>query len=344
MAPRSLTTTDKFTRWVDVAFQAAVDDAGVNEHWLDLAGRAVRLLLVGQTSELLRPFTHLLRAPTDVADLTLCAWDTATTGIPPSWTVTDWDRRRFDEEAGVSLAARGYLADVGAWTLAHALYSKDRARAWYCLPTVASLRHQRCSPFHIPLSWWAADAGLQLVHAAAVGGPGGGVMLTGAGGAGKSTTALACVANGLGYAADDYCLARIDEPTVYGVFGTGKVFPHEAWRVPALGEQVARDGDDKAELYINERYPAQMVKAMPLVATFVPKVVPGRTSTAIEKISARECLLALAPSTMFQLPHSGARALAKMTKLVQARPTFRLLLGPDTSEVAATIARFLERG
>src|SRR5436190_545935 len=53
-----------------------------------------------------------------------------------------------------------------------------------------------CRPLLRLLHWWLADQPWQLVHGAAVGAAAGGVLVTGVGGAGKSTTALACVSAG----------------------------------------------------------------------------------------------------------------------------------------------------
>lgn len=333
-----------FVAALEATFDAATRVAETEERWLDIAGLPVKLVLVGGTRPLVRPFQHLLRAPAEAASLTICAWDGASTGIPPLWGPGEWHRIRFENEAGIVLDANRLVTDVSDLTMAYTLYDRERARAYYTVPALASLRHQRAAPFHIPISWWARDAGLQLVHAAAVGRPDGGVLLAGRGGAGKSTTALACVHAGLGYAADDYCLTSVDSaPMVYSLFGSGKVLPSQAWRVPGLGVVAADEGEDKAALYLNERFPERMCKAMPLRAIFVPKVVPGLAQSRIEPISARDTLLALAPSTIFQLPHAGGRALANMTALVRRCPGYRLQLGHDTSEVATTIARFLER-
>lgn len=74
-----------------------------------------------------------------------------------------------------------------------------------------------------------------------------GLLITGTGGAGKSTTALACVSAGLGYTADDYCMASIGkERMLYSVFGTEVLARH---LLPALARRgheqvvVAAHGD-----------------------------------------------------------------------------------------------------
>lgn len=55
-------------------------------------------------------------------------------------------------------------------------------------------------------SRWASDSGLILLHAAAVGWDGKGVLIAGRSGSGKSTFAVSCLTAGLDFVSDDYAL------------------------------------------------------------------------------------------------------------------------------------------
>jgi hypothetical protein len=64
-------------------------------------------------------------------------------------------------------------------------------------------------PFRIVLNSWFQRFGGQIIHGAAVGDEHHAVILAGAGGAGKSSTALSCLGHpGLYYLSDDLCLLR----------------------------------------------------------------------------------------------------------------------------------------
>ena len=67
-------------------------------------------------------------------------------------------------------------------------------------------------------------SGRQLVHAAAVGTDEGALLITGRGGVGKSTTALACLEAGMQFLGDDYVVVGLDpEPQVYRLYGSAKL-------------------------------------------------------------------------------------------------------------------------
>ncbi len=72
------------------------------------------------------------------------------------------------------------------------------------------LKHQKWAvivhPFVRNIFMWAQRHSLLILHAAAVGIDGHGVLIVGHGGTGKSTLACSCLAEGFDFISDDYCL------------------------------------------------------------------------------------------------------------------------------------------
>jgi hypothetical protein len=205
--------------------------------------------------------------------------------------------------------------------------------------------YETAAPFYIILSWWASARGWLFAHAGAVGTAAGGVLLVGPGGAGKSTSALACIGSPLGYAADDYCLVNGGaEPRVSSLYSSAKLvgavdlerFP----RLAPLVRNAARPADEKALLFLQRDYPGRLINGFPLRALVVPRVLGGRGARLVPTTPAA-ALAAMAPSTCIQLPGSGRGALTLMAGLVRRLPAFTLEFGPDLPAVPAALGDLL---
>src|SRR5262249_11008520 len=136
------------------------------------------------------------------------------------------------------------------------LFDSSTATGIYWTPTPAPLPDWvKASPLRCLLHWWAQSRGCQLVHAAAVGDERGAVLITGKSGIGKSTTALACLEQGLSYLGDDLVLLQLDPaPWVHSLYATAKVHRHQLARLPRLAALEGGGGstpDGKAVLFLH---------------------------------------------------------------------------------------------
>lgn len=225
------------------------------------------------------------------------------------------------------------------------IYDRDRRHAWMRFGPLDSIMNwEVATPFRKIMHWWAADRSLQLIHAAAVGDARGGVLLVGRSGSGKSTTALACLAAGLGYAGDDYCLVRPGTPPrVHGLYLSGKSHARTADLLPGLRERLLsaqRIDEGKSIVFADEIAPSSVALGFPLVAVVVPRITGGDRSR-LEPISAAESLRALAPSTVLQMPGKRAAGLARLADLVRSVPSWRLFLGKDPGTAVDVLADLL---
>jgi hypothetical protein len=228
------------------------------------------------------------------------------------------------------------------------VYDRTRGHAWARFASLAALSAwERATPFRRILHWWAADHGLQLVHAAAVGHAAGGVLLVGRSGSGKSTTALACLEAGIGFAGDDYCLlAPGDPPRVYGLYLSGKADDRAATLLPGLREAFALSPlriDGKSVVFADQIRPDGVCPGFPLRGIVVPRVTEG-SSSHLSPLRPADALRALAPSTLLQMPGNRAGGLERLAAIVRHLPAWELALGSDPATAAATIRALLDGG
>jgi hypothetical protein len=204
------------------------------------------------------------------------------------------------------------------------------------------------SPFRFLLHEYFASRDLQFVHGAAVGDDRGGVLLVGPGGTGKSTTALICAAAGLRYCGDDYCLVDPGQMAIHAIYGSGKLLAEaDLARVPELrGRSVNADGfesggDGKGVFLVDRVWPGRLAENLPLKAVVVPRIGADGVQ-GWEPCPAAEALAALVPSTVGQLPGATAADAARLERIVGGVPAYRLLLGPDTARIVASVREVIE--
>ena len=305
------------------------------------AGRVVCLRFVGpELVKVLAPaFAHLACESVALPDLTICCWDDASANVrtaePPglidregvdfidgsvrvAWEPARRSLEAFDHSSRLALLRFSEVAAVPAW--------------------------ERATPARKILHWWASGLGMQLVHAAAVGTPRGGILLVGRGGSGKSTTALACVGSSLGYTADDYCLLSFDGlPRVHGLYATAKADAASVARLPRLQSAFAGATlhvGEKSVVFVPHDFPQSMLESFPLRAIVVPRIT-GAEECRIEPIAPAKALRALAPSTLFQLPGDRAGTLARLASLVRIVPCYELALSPDPATAQPLLASLI---
>jgi hypothetical protein len=288
-------------------------------------------------------FGHAL-APADApvpGAVELHIWDQAATGVPPPapfWGSAGWANRGELPALQIDGVVAAYHEDAGYL----AAFDPGRRRAWIWVRDVAALpRYERAAPLRGPLTWLFADAGAQFAHAGAVATPHGAALLAGRGGSGKSTTAIVCAAAGLGYLGDDYvAIADSGErPWAHSIYATAKLTETSFALLPHL--RPLADGPatprDKAVLgLMGTALEARLTPSAPIGAIVLPRVTQACESRW-EPATAAQALIALAPTTLFQLPGAGGDALARLARLTRRVPVFTLHLGQDMDGVAPVL-------
>jgi hypothetical protein len=329
---------------LDTLFHEAAERRGVLERRYAIAGLPVRMRFAGPSmlDRIGGSFAHLAAEGSGDAGLTINVWDSASTGTgaPPV--------------LGAELESDGtgpiyyYDADdvraISRWRTLSA-YDMARQEAWFWAPNPAEmLSWDWASPLRAILHWWLGRHGILQVHGGAVGLEGGGALIVGRGGSGKSTTSLAALVAGLAYAGDDFvALAGRPEPYVHSLYSSGKLESHQIERFPVLAGAVAnpeRLPEEKAVVYAGELDGGTTVAGFPLRAVLVPRIAGGR-ETRVVPTSPTAALTALAPSTIFQLHPPQPNALAEMAAVVRRVPCLSLELGTDLELIPEAIAAYL---
>jgi hypothetical protein len=179
-----------------------------------------------------------------------------------------------------------------------------------------------------------------------VGGEHGAVLITGRSGVGKSTTALACLEQGLSYLGDDYVLLQLDPvPTVHSLYATAKLDRHQLARFPRLaGWEGDREGraNGKAVLYLHPAMRDLLAISRPLRAIVTPHIT-GQALTELKAIAADELRCAASLTTLAQLPQAGPETHEFIARLVSRVPGQRLAAGNDLGALPKAVVSLLAR-
>lgn len=343
------TTPAEFFGEAYETFQRAEQAAGPVERCYAIGGYVVRLRFAGPALvPLVTPaLAHLAVEPVEAPALTICLWDRASTNTvmpAPPWGPDDvlargkirgFNNQRFQTAYRLGLSLFSMLdheRNLG-------LYWTDDARQF--------IYHERSFPMRTLFNWWMLRHGRQLTHAAAVGTPAGGVLITGKSGVGKSTTALACLRSELFYVGDDHVLVgHAPGPFAFSLYNSAKLNAHHVEKFPHLLPAISNPDEldtQKALLFLHDHYPEKMIAGVPVQAILIPRVT-GQCETRLQRISPATSLTALGPSTLFLMPGSDREIFQNLVSFVRQVPNYRLELGTELAQIPDVIAQLLREG
>ncbi|WP_423459215.1 glycosyltransferase family 2 protein [Ottowia sp. VDI28] len=278
--------------------------------------------------------------------LTISAWDRAGSGIaaPPP----PFDKKRITDRGDIwGFASRRYRLAFHYSEFSVSLFDREHGNGYFWIDDAAGLPYwSAAAPLRTLLHWCMEASGHQLLHAAAVGTVHGGLLLTGRGGLGKSSTALTGLLNGMDFAGDDYVAVVLEpKPRVYPLYSSAKVNRDQIGRFAALAAHLRNPGggdDEKAIFDLLPAYRAQIPdEGMPIRAILVPGVADQEESVIDAEIGLDAVRHAAAFSTVEQLPYAGKGTYDFINALTQRVPAFRLRLGRDQAALAASLKHLL---
>jgi hypothetical protein len=340
---------------LQAAFAEAQARTQAREYTLAVGPAALRLAFAGVelTRGVLPALAHVIPGAPAEATATVCVWDSESTGVdvPPfTWRPRHLGHQGqidgYNDERFRTIYHGDIFAPDGGFDALSMFDAEQRTAIFW----VASRHHvhwwERAEPLRTLLHWVLDAEDRYLAHAAAVGDDDGVVLLVGRGGMGKTTTTLACLRDGLRFVGDNYVLLSLeDEPFAHGLYSNAKLRPGTLELMPELADAVntldVKEEGEKFIVDVKRWRPEQVVTGMPVRALVVPHVI-GDGATRMVEASPMEGLLALAPTTVCQLPENGG-VLAAMARLVRELPTYKLELGGDVAGGPAAIRSLLHR-
>ncbi len=315
---------------------------------IKLAGVPIRLLFASSAcrEHLLSALSHLVvKKKDEQPEFTLCIWEsvtTETTMLPPPC-----DRGNFTDRGdiwGFTSERYRYAFNYGEFSLN--LFDREKKLGIFWVESPKNLPYwSTAAPLRTLLHWCMEMTGRQLLHAAAVGIDDRAVLLTGAGGSGKSSSALHCLCDGMQFAGDDYVVAQLQpEPLVFPIYSSAKVNHDNRESFPELAELIVHEGGGQ-EKTIFQLYPAKqqhIPASMQLVGVLTPRIQLKKQSEIFTPQTSREIERAASFTTVSQLPYAGSETYEFVENLVASLPSFCIDLAESSDDVIAAVRQFVE--
>jgi hypothetical protein len=338
---------DFFEEAYQTFLRAAEAVGGVVDYHFAIGSKNIRTRFAGTAlvHRLVPALMHIRTNPTESPALTVCLFDSASTGVsmpPPPWPPTAYGVRGEIEGYNTERIFTFYQPGLDVLRM----IDLKRNLAIYWVDKEARVPWWESSfPLRSIIHWWSAAQPLQLMHSGAVGLPEGGVLIAGKSGSGKSTSTLSCINSELRYVGDDYVLVQTaPAPYVYSMYNTAKLEPDNLDRLPHLRSLVSNPGQlekEKAIIYLTDHFPEKLISGFPIRAIMLPRIT-GQRDTGLTQASQMASLRALMPTTIFHLPRASQESFQKMSNLVKQVPSYHLELGTALSQIPQVILDLLD--
>lgn len=313
-----------------------------------LAGHCVHMRIVGgRLAEYMDlPFAHLRSESVHlpVPSLTIELWDQAETSIscPIGLARDDLDLHPH--------LKRSVNERYASYQLQHSLVCLDRVSgliAGHVSNADELSLYERGRPLHVPLSLWHKNQDMPLMHAGLVSKNGRGVLLAGAGGSGKSTSAVMCAYAGFDYLSDDLVgleLSADGRFVGHSLYNSTFMDPDHLKRFSQLERHAIRGAysfEKKNLVLLSQIASLKFARSCLIHSVVLPRVL-HRPRSILLQASKGETLLALAPSSLLVGERShGMEGFNKLARLVERVPCYWLELGSALDEIPGVLEGLL---
>ncbi|MDO4492778.1 MAG: hypothetical protein Q4C53_02705 [Clostridia bacterium] len=195
------------------------------------------------------------------------------------------------------------------------------------------------------LAMWAKQNGYLLLHGAAVGAGGKGVLLSGKGGAGKSTLAVACLLSGLDFVSDDYFFVKTENgvPVSLPLWRNIGLNPDSEARLHPPELPVVRTYPERGNKRFFDVSAWMRTERLPVRALVLPEISDAE-HPAIEPCPSGPAITRMVFSTARQLWIMDPKEISRMATVFAGLPAYRMLLCKDVYENARALGAFIAEG
>jgi hypothetical protein len=233
----------------------------------------------------------------------------------------------FDESGLAVLEA----IDLSAARAVHIGASLARARE------ISGIR-----PLLMLLRWWSEATPHLMLHAAAVGNEQGGVLIGGTPGAGKSSTALACIGDKLQLVGDDMVLIGPDG-VAHSLHATLRLRPDMIDRFgpsPWFGNSWS-DWRNKPSQIVPDESLQHLTRSTRPKAIVLPRLELG-AKAEFSRVSSARAMRVMTPVTVTNHYMDPARQLQKLSNVLQHLPCYEFSIVEDLRVIRESFETFLE--
>lgn len=264
---------------------------------------------------------------------TLYCFESAASGVAPP--APPWPEAAFSSQRQ-EVAGFTEPPEIATYDLEHATLSYwDETAAtgvqWF-RDAAQMMPAEPGAPLRNLLRWALAPHGAHMLHLGAAGG----VLFGGPGGAGKSTSSLACALAGAPFTSDDFTVVTLGEkPMAHAVYSCVKATDSTLELLPELkgfGSPSGRDWRDKLRLDVSDR----IERAQPVSAVVLPERAE-RTGTP-QPIAPSAALARLTGGSLPVMLGGMRRTLAAMRELLERLPVYSLEVGPDVERIPDVVS------
>jgi hypothetical protein len=202
-------------------------------------------------------------------------------------------------------------------------------------------------PLRLLLHWAGRAEECGMIHAGTLGYGGRGVFLVGAGGSGKSGTTLSGILYGLSSAGDDYVAVSATGGIVEAQLVL-RLMKQDVRGLQRLGLEIGKgplggqpNWQGKIEFDYGTLATGVRAERLTMMAILMPHITRSSVSS-LRPAGAREAMLAMAPSSLYQLHGSWREDFGLIASIARALPAFHLDLSENPAEIASAIRAFIE--
>jgi len=195
------------------------------------------------------------------------------------------------------------------------------------------------------LSWILRRNNIVMLHAAGIGTAEGSVLIGGNSGAGKSSTALRCLAGGLNYFGDDICAISLlnDTPHIHSVYSSGKTLTNDLMKFPKLIPYVHGHFDEEYEkeiFFFNTLVSSEKNHNGHLKAIIIPHQ-NAQLEIGFQKLSFARALSVICSSSKLLMPDGGNEIFQMLSAVIHHIPCYQFNLGNDPTLIPETLRQFI---